>query len=225
MSTYRFISSQERPRERLINHGPQVLTTPELLAIILRTGVNGCDAVNFGARLLNEFGGLRSLLAADIALLQKVKGLGNAKICQLLAIHELAQRSLEEELQSRSALDHPQKVKAYCSSKLAHLTVEHCMAIYLDTRYRLICSEEISQGTLSQASVYPRELIKSALKHHAAAVILSHNHPSGIPEPSMADITLTQHIRKALQLVDIKLLDHLIVAAGQTVSLAEKGDI
>ena len=225
MSTYRFISDQERPRERLISHGPEVLTTPELLAIVLRTGINGCDAVNFGARLLHEFGGLRNLLAADITLLKSVKGLGNAKTCQLLAIHELAKRSLEEELQSRNALDHPHKVKAYCSSKLAHLNVEHCMAIYLDTRYRLICSEQISQGTLSQASVYPRELVKSSLKHHAAAVIIAHNHPSGIPEPSMADISLTKHIQKALQLVDIKLLDHLIVAAEKAVSLAEKGHL
>ncbi len=215
----------ERPRERLLAHGAHVLTTPELLAIVLRTGTPGCDAVALGHGLIARFGGLRGLLSADAAALMGVPGLGMAKTCELLAIDELGRRALEEDLKSGTALDQPQQVKAYCMANLGHLRVEHCLALYLDSQYRLISGEEVARGTLSQASVYPREVVKAALRHHAAALILAHNHPSGVAEPSEADLSLTRHLKHALALVDVRLLDHIIVACDKTVSLAERGQV
>lgn len=215
----------ERPRERLLRHGAAVLTDAEILAVMLRTGTAGCDAVTLGRTLLARFGGLRALLSAGRDELLAIPGLGNAKICQLLAVMELARRALEEELVRGCALDQPARVKQYCSSVLGHRTVEHCLALYLDSQYRLIASEDIARGTLTQASVYPREVVRAALGHHAAALILAHNHPSGVSHASAADHRLTQHLKQALALVDIRLLDHLIVAGGQAVSLAELGQI
>ena len=215
----------ERPRERLMAHGAHVLTSPELLAIILRTGTRGCDAVTLGQRLMAHFGGLRGLLSADAAALLRIQGVGIAKASELLAINELNRRSLEEDLKTGAALDQPERVKHYCTARLGHLAVEHCIALYLDSQFRLIASEEVSRGTLTQASVYPREIIKSGLRHHAAALILAHNHPSGVAEPSTADLSLTQHLKKALALVDIRLLDHLIVTANSATSLAERGQV
>ncbi|PLC51780.1 hypothetical protein CR159_01800 [Pollutimonas subterranea] len=215
----------ERPRERLLAHGAHVLTSPELLAILLRTGIRGCDAVGLGHQLIERFNGLRGLLSADAQTLLGITGLGTAKTCELLAINELNRRALEEDLKTGQALDQPQRVKHYCSAKLGHLSVEHCMALYLDSQFRLIVSEEISRGTLTQASVYPREVIKAGLKHHAAALILAHNHPSGVSEPSEADLALTRHLKHALALVDIRLLDHLIVTACGAISLAERGQL
>lgn len=215
----------ERPRERLLAHGAHVLTSPELLAIILRTGIKGCDAVSLGHRLIEQFNGLRGLLSADPQTLMGISGLGVAKTCELLAINELNRRALEEDLKSGQALDQPQRVKHYCTAKLGHLRVEHCLALYLDSQFRLITTEEVSRGTLTQASVYPREVIKSGLKHHAAALILAHNHPSGVSEPSEADLALTRHLKHALALVDIRLLDHLIVTPSGAVSLAERGQV
>jgi len=218
-------SQAERPRERLLAHGAHVLTSAELLAIILRTGIKGCDAVSLGHRLIRQFNGLRGLLSTDADTLMSVQGLGAAKACELLAINELSRRALEEDLKAGQALNQPQHVKHYCTAKLGHLQVEHCMALYLDSQFRLITSEEVSRGTLTQASVYPREVIKSGLKHHAAALILAHNHPSGVAEPSQADLALTRHLKQALALVDIRLLDHLIVTGTGAISLAERGQI
>ncbi|NLY28100.1 MAG: DNA repair protein RadC [Alcaligenaceae bacterium] len=215
----------ERPRERLLQHGAHVLTTAELLAIVLRTGMRGCDAVMLGHRLLERFGDLRSLLGADQQSLLATPGLGQAKTCELLAIRELNRRAATEEIHSGEVLNQPERVKNYCIAHLGHLKIEHCMALYLDSQFRLITSEEISRGTLTQASVYPREVIKSGLRHHAAALILAHNHPSGVSEPSQADIHLTQHLKKALALVDIRLLDHLIITATGALSLAERGQL
>lgn len=215
----------ERPRERLMAHGAHVLTTAELLAIILRTGTRNCDAVTLGHQLIDYFGGIRNLLAADAATLLRIKGIGLAKACELLAINELNRRALEEDLRTGMALDQPGRVKQYCTARLGHLSVEHCMALYLDSQFRLIATEEVSRGTLTQASVYPREIIKSGLKHHAAALILAHNHPSGVAEPSDADLALTRHLKNALALVDIRLLDHLIVTANNATSLAERGQV
>lgn len=225
MTHYTPHAKPERPRERLLAHGAQVLTSPELLAIILRTGLRGTDAVTLARRLMDEFGGLRALLSADAQTLLGKSGLGMAKTCELLAINELNRRALEEDMKTGHALDQPQRVKHYCTAKLGHLSVEHCMALYLDSQFRLITSEEISRGTLTQASVYPREVIKAGLKHHAAALILAHNHPSGIAEPSEADLNLTRHLKNALALVDIRLLDHLIVTGTGAISLAERGQI
>ena len=218
-------ASSERPRERLLAHGPQVLTSAELLAIILRTGIKGCDVVSLSRRLIERCGGLRGLLSADTAQLLSLPGLGRAKACEIMAINELGRRALEEDLRAGETLDQPTRVKQYCTAQLAHLDIEHCIALYLDSRFRLIACEEVSRGTLSQASVYPREVVKAALRHHAAALILAHNHPSGVAEPSQADIALTTHLRKALALVDVRLLDHLIVTRNSAVSLAEQGVI
>ncbi len=215
----------ERPRERLLTHGAAVLTSAELLAIILRTGVRGRDAVALGQALLTQFGGLRALLAADAASLLRVHGLGQAKVCELQAISELNRRALEEELRLGVALDHPERVRQYCILHLGQRAIEHCMALYLDSQYRLITAEEVARGTLSQASVYPREIIKASLRHHAAALILAHNHPSGVAEPSQADLALTRHLKSALALVDVRLLDHLVVTANSAVSLAERGQL
>jgi len=223
--TIHSIQTPERPRERLLAHGVQVLTSPELLAIVLRTGAPGCDAVTLARELITQFNGLRGLLSADAQTLLGIKGLGAAKTCELIAINELNRRALEEDLKTGHALDQPQRVKHYCTAKLGHLSVEHCIALYLDSQFRLITSEEISRGTLTQASVYPREVIKAGLRHHAAALILAHNHPSGVAEPSEADLALTRHLKHALALVDIRLLDHLIVTGAGAISLAERGQI
>lgn len=213
----------ERPRERLLAHGPQVLTTAELLAVILRTGIKGCGAVALSHRLIGHCGGLRGLLAADAATLLSLPGLGQAKTCEILAISELSRRALEEQLRAGDKLDQASHVKRYCIARLGHLEIEHCVALYLDSRLRLIACEEVSRGTLSQSSVYPREVVKAALRHHAAAIILAHNHPSGVAEPSQADLALTLHLRKALALVDVRLLDHLIITRDAALSLAERG--
>jgi DNA repair protein RadC len=209
----------------LLTHGAQSLTNAELLAIILRTGIRGCDAVTLGQQLIEHFRGLRSLLSADSKSLLEMTGLGQAKTCELLAINELNRRALQEELQHGRALDQPEHVKRYCTASIGHRKIEHCMALYLDSQFRLIESEEVSRGTLTQASVYPREIVKSALRHHAAALILAHNHPSGVTEASQADLALTRHLKNALALVDIRLLDHLIVTPTQAISLAEQGQV
>jgi len=219
------LSVEERPRERLLRHGASVLTDAELLAIMLRTGSAKQNAVTLGRSLLVRFGGLRALLAAAPEELGRLPGMGSAKICQLLAVRELGRRSLEEDLVRDCALDHPDRVKRYCTTLLADRTVEHCLALYLDGRYRLIASEEVSRGTLSQTSVYPRELVRAALRHHAAALILAHNHPSGDCQPSAADRALTRQLKAALALVDVRLLDHLVIAGSQSVSLAELGQV
>ncbi len=215
----------ERPRERILAHGPGVLSSAELLAIILRTGMTGCSAVELARSLLQEFGGLRRLLSADAKSLLSIKGLGLAKTAEIMAINELSRRALEEELKFGQSMSRPELVKKYCTLRLGHLYVEHCIALFLDSQYRLIACEELSRGTLTQASVYPREVIKACLHHHAAAMILAHNHPSGVAEPSSADLHLTQHLKKALALVDVRLLDHLIVTPNGATSLAEMGQL
>ncbi|MER1966255.1 DNA repair protein RadC [Castellaniella sp. GW247-6E4] len=219
------IASPERPRERLLAHGARSLTSAELLAVVLRTGTRGCDAVALGRRLLERFGGLRALLSAPAGTLLEIPGVGVAKTCELLAIQELSRRALEEGLRAGQSMDQPQRVKQFCAAHLAHLRVEHCIALYLDTQLQLIGCEEVSRGTLSQATVYPREVVRAALGHHAAGLILAHNHPSGLAEPSPADLSLTRHLKQALALVDIRLIDHLIVGASGTVSLAERGEL
>jgi len=217
------LSHAERPRERMLTHGPQALTTAELLAIVLRTGVAGCDSVSMGNLLLRRFGGLRGLLCADLHTLRTIKGLGAAKACELRAVSELHCRALEEQLADRQTLPDAGQVKKYCAARLGHHKIEHCIALYLDCQLRLIAAEEVARGTLSQASVYPREIVKAALSHHAASVVLAHNHPSGTTQASEADIALTRHLRNALALVDIKLIDHIIVAGGNACSLMEQG--
>src|SRR5690606_24645624 len=214
-----------RPRERPPAHGAQVLTTPELLAIALRTGPRGSDAVDLARSLISRANALRGLLSADAQALLKMPGLGPAKTCELLAINELNRRALAETLQAGIDLDQPQRVKHYCIAMLGHLRVEHCMALYLDSQYRLVAAEELARGTLSQAPLYPREVVRAGLRHHAAALIPAHTLPSAVSDPSQADLALTRHLKHALALVDIRLLDHLIVTAENAVSLAERGQV
>ncbi len=215
----------ERPRERLLRHGAQALTSPELLAVLLRTGTRGITAVDMGHRMIEHFGGLRRLLAAESSALLAFPGMGAAKTCELLAVQELSRRALEEPLRNGRALSQPDRVKQFCAMRLAHLRVEHCIALFLDSQLQLIECTEVARGTLSHASVYPREVVKAALEHYAAALILAHNHPSGLAEPSPADLTLTRQLKQALALVDVRLLDHLIVGATEVTSLAERGQV
>ncbi len=219
------LPKHERPRERLLRHGAAALQDAELLAIALRTGIPGLNVVELGNQLLTRFGGLRGLLGATPEELMAIPGLGAAKSSLLAALLELARRATEEDLTRNDTLNHPLQVKQYCKMALGHRPVEHCIALYLDNRLRLIATGELARGTLSQASVYPREVVREALRHHAAALIVAHNHPSGLAEPSAADRGFTQHLKQALALVDIRLVDHLIVAASTVISMAEIGSL
>jgi DNA repair protein RadC len=217
------LPGHERPRERLLRHGAAALNDSELLAVALRTGTRGINAVELGRQLLARFNGLRGLFSASPQELQTVPGLGSAKVCALAAVLELARRCAEEELARGGALSHPDRVKQYCRAALGHLAVEHCIALYLDNQLNLIATGELARGTLAQAQVYPREVVREALRRHAAALILAHNHPSGLAQPSAADLDLTRQLRDALALVDVRLVDHLIVAADQVVSMSQLG--
>jgi len=214
---------QERPRERLLALGPASLADAELLAILLRTGVRGKSAVDVARELIGRFGSVAGLLEAGSANLEETPGLGNAKLAQLQAALELARRALREELSSRDALASPRAVRDYLRLTLARRDHEVFVVVLLDAQHRVVTSEELFRGTLTQTSVYPREVVKCALKHNAAAVIFAHNHPSGVAEPSHADEILTRSLKAALALVDVQVLDHFIVAGTRTMSFAERG--
>jgi len=213
----------ERPRERLLALGAASLADAELLAILLRTGIKGKSAVDLARQLLGRFGSVSALLEAGSASLAETPGLGSAKLAQLQAALELVRRALSEELSSRDALSSPRAVRDYLRLVLAGREQEVFVVLLLDAQHRVIASEELFHGTLSQTSVYPREVVKCALKHNAAAVIFAHNHPSGVAEPSHADEILTRSLKAALALVDIQVLDHFIVAGSRTMSFAERG--
>jgi DNA repair protein RadC len=213
----------ERPRERLLEQGPASLTDAELLAVILRTGTAGRSALDLGREALARFGGLSGLLAAPTDRLIALEGLGPAKSAQLQAVLELARRSLREEVQHATALSSPDKVRAYLRLTLSSRPHEVFMALFLDAQNRLIVADELFRGTLSQTSVYPREVVKRALAVNAGAVIFAHNHPSGVAEPSRSDELLTTSLKQALALVDVRVLDHLIVAGSNVLSFAERG--
>lgn len=215
----------QRPRERLIRQGAQVLSDAELLSVFLRVGVRGKSAVDLGREMLQEFGSLRSLFAANLQDFSKVPGLGNAKFAQLQAVLELAKRSISEELQINSSLSSPQAVKQFLQLQIGNKQYESFTVLFLDVKNRLISAQELFRGSLSHASVYPREVVKTALSYNAASLILAHNHPSGSTEPSQADLSLTQTLKSALALVDIRVLDHFIVANNQIYSFAENGQI
>ncbi len=214
---------QERPRERLLALGPASLADAELLAILLRTGVKGKSAVDLARQLLGRFGSISALLEAGSTGVGETPGLGDAKLAQLKAALELARRALREEISSRDALASPRAVRDYLRLALAGREQEVFLLVLLDAQHRVIASEELFQGTLTQTSVYPREVVKCALKHNAAAVIFAHNHPSGVAEPSHADEILTRSLKSALALVDIQVLDHFIVAGTRSMSFAERG--
>jgi DNA repair protein RadC len=213
----------ERPREKLLQRGASALSDAELLAIFLRTGVAGKTAVDLARELLQEYGGLRQLLCAEQTRFCRSRGLGAAKYAQLQAVLEMGRRYLHEDLQQSQALTSPADSRRFLQAKLRHYPYEVFSCLFLDNRHRLIVFEELFRGTIDGASVYPREVVKRALEHNAAALILAHNHPSGIGEPSEADRRITQRLREALALVDIRLLDHFVIGDGEPVSLAERG--
>ncbi len=213
----------ERPREKLLARGAAVLSDAELLAIFLRTGVAGKTAVDLARELLVRFGGLNALLAAGHADFCAAPGLGDAKYAQLQAVLEMARRALAESARERDALSSPAAVRDYLRLTLRERPHEVFLALFLDARNRVLAEEELFRGTLTQTSVYPREVVKRALAHNAAAVILAHNHPSGTAEPSAADLDLTRTLRDALALVDVRVLDHFIVAGEAGCSFAETG--
>ncbi|GAB2904110.1 DNA repair protein RadC [Microbulbifer echini] len=213
----------ERPREKLLAKGAGALSDAELLAIFLRVGLPGVSAVDLARGLLSEFGGLRALLEVDREQFCRARGLGDAKFVQLQAALEMARRHLAEVVQQGSALCSPAAVRDYLAMQLRHRRREVFCCLYLDTQHRVITFEELFEGTLNAASVYPREVVQAALYRGAAAVILAHNHPSGVSEPSQADIWITERLVQALELVDVKVLDHLIVGEGRALSFAEQG--
>ncbi|MFN4351405.1 MAG: RadC family protein [Hylemonella sp.] len=215
-----------RPREKLLARGPGALSDAELLALLLRTGLAGKGVLQLAQELLDVktgFGGMAGLLHATADDLKRIKGLGPAKRAELVAVLELARRALAEQLRERAALDTPQAVKDYLQLHLANKKHECFAVLFLDNQHKLLALEELFRGTLAQTSVYPREVVLRALHHHAAAVVLAHNHPSGTVLPSRADEALTQALKAALALVDVRVLDHVIVAPGLALSMAEKG--
>jgi DNA repair protein RadC len=212
----------ERPRERLLAKGASILSDAELLAVLLRTGLRGKSAVELARELLEQFNGLTGLFSAGDEL-AKVKGLGEAKRAQFAAALELARRSIEEKLQSGAALTSPGAVRDYLRLALGGKLHEVFVCIWLDAQHRVIKFDEPFRGTLTQTSVYPREIVKAALKANAAAVIFAHNHPSGAAQPSQADELLTHNLKEALALVDVKVLDHFVVAGNHALSFAERG--
>lgn len=215
--------TKERPREKLLLHGSSALSDAELLAIFLRTGCAGKSAVDLARDLLSTFGGLRALLEANQTQFCAAVGLGQAKFTQLQAVLEMAKRHLAEKLERGDTLSSADTVRRYLHAQLRHQEQEVFAILFLDNHHRLLAYEELFYGTINSTSVYPREVVKKALSHNAAAVILSHNHPSGIAEPSRDDRLITQQLVKALSLVDVNVLDHMIVGDGHIVSLAERG--
>jgi DNA repair protein RadC len=215
---------EARPREKLMALGPGSLADAELLALLLRTGLPGKNVLQLAQDLLDGFGGINGLLHAGLDDLRRIKGLGgSAKRSNLAAVLELARRAMAQGLKERELFESPDAVKHYVQLQLAARPHEVFAALFLDAQHRLIALEELFRGTLTQTSVYPREVVTRALHHRAAALILAHNHPSGCVEPSRADEALTHTLRAALALIDVRVLDHVIVAPGRALSMAERG--
>jgi DNA repair protein RadC len=213
---------EDRPRERLLAQGAKVLSDAELVAILLRTGLPGKSAVDLGRELMQRFNGVSGVLEAG-ARLGEIKGLGPAKRAQFTAAIELARRALQEKMKETAALTSPGEVRDYLRLALSRREEEAFVCIWLDAQHKVIEIQEAFAGTLTQTSVYPREIVKAALARNAAAVIFAHNHPSGVAQPSQADELLTRNLKEALALVDVKVLDHFIVAGNQAISFAERG--
>lgn len=215
--------AEERPREKLLARGPAALSDAELLAIFLRTGIAGKTAVDLARDLLGEFGSLRHLLCADQQGFQQHKGLGPAKYAQLQAVLEMGRRHLYAEIAKGEALGDPNDTRRFLTIRLRDLPHEIFGCLFLDNRHRVIAFEELFRGTINSASVHPREVLKRVLQHNAAAVILAHNHPSGVAEPSEADRYLTRRLQEALELIDVRVLDHIVIGDGESVAFAERG--
>jgi DNA repair protein RadC len=212
-----------RPREKLLALGPQALADVELLALLLRTGLPGQGVMALAESVLKSFDGWAGLLRADASALERIKGLGPAKRAELTAVMEMARRALQQRLADAPVFDSPAAVKQFVALAIGALPHEVFSVLFLDSQHRLLKHDEMFRGTLSQTSVYPREVVRRALELNSAAVILAHNHPSGTAEPSRADEFLTQSLKSALQLVDVRVLDHLVVGRGTVVSFAERG--
>ncbi len=224
------LPTDSQPREKLLARGPAALADAELLAILLRTGIRGKGVLQMAEELLSApepegggFGGFGGLLHASADDLRRIKGLGPAKRAELVAVLELARRALAQQLREREVFDSPGAVKHYLQLHLAAKAHEVFAVLFLDSQNRLIALEELFRGTLTQTSVYPREVVLRALHHHAAAVVLAHNHPSGSVQPSRADEALTRTLKTTLALIDVRVLDHVIVAPGAALSMAEEG--
>ncbi|MGF0240244.1 RadC family protein [Rhodococcus sp. IEGM1300] len=213
----------ERPREKLLEMGSASLSDAELLAIFIRTGVSGKSAVDLARHLLQQFGSLRRLLEADQKAFSEQLGLGPAKFAQLQAVQEMGRRHMAERLRNKSALENPQAVRDYLKSMLRHEPHEVFGCLFLDSRHQVLTFEALFRGSIDCTSVHPREVVKRALANNAAAVILCHNHPSGNSTPSQADRSLTDRLRKSLELIDVRVLDHFIVGDGEPLSMAEYG--
>jgi len=212
----------ERPREKLLAKGVAALSDAELVAVLLRSGVRGKSAVDLARDLLTQYAGVTHMLEAG-AELETIKGLGPAKRAQFAAAIELARRSLQEKLKENAALTSPGAVRDYLRLRLASRKEEAFVCIWLDAQHRALAIDEPFRGTLTQTSVYPREIVKAALRFNAAAVIFAHNHPSGVAQPSQSDELLTRNLKEALALIEVKVLDHFIVAGNQAISFAERG--
>ena len=213
----------ERPRERLAARGPAALSDAELVAVLLDNGRAGLAAIDLSRALLERFGRLSGLMEASSSDVARVRGVGEAKAARVVAAREVARRVLAEQMQARDSLASPSAVRSFLRLRLQHLGHEVFWVVFLDAQNRVIAAEELFRGTLTQTSVYPREVVKRALAHNAAGVILAHNHPSGVAEPSIQDQALTRALAESLALVDVKVLDHFIVAPGAGLSFAERG--
>ncbi|MBC7779013.1 MAG: DNA repair protein RadC [Proteobacteria bacterium] len=223
MTSIKHWPTGERPREKLRARGADALSDAELLAILLRHGGRGMSAVDLGRDLIRRFGSIGALLLADERSFCAAPGLGPARFVEMQAMVALMRRMLRETLRDASVLDSPQDVRDYLKLSLAAREYEVFVAVFLDTQHRILVDTELFRGTLSQTSVYPREVVKAALAANAAAVIFAHNHPSGVAEPSRSDELLTRALKDALALVDVRVLDHFVVARGGVVSFAERG--
>ena len=219
------LNKDHRPREKLLSKGVKVLSDAELLAIFLRTGVAGTSAIELAAELLEKFSGLSLLLNADVKQFCAIKGLGPAKYCQLHATLELTKRYLEEQLESEQVFNRPQQVENFLAVQMSGYQREVFSIMLLNSQHRLLGYHELFYGTIDSATIHPREVVRLALEKNAAAVIAAHNHPSGATKPSRADIVITKQLQSALELFDIRLLDHFIIGRGEVSSLAQLGEI
>lgn len=213
----------ERPREKLLSQGAQSLSDAELLAIFLRTGIKGKTAVDLARDLLKSFQGLRNLLLANFDQLNQHKGLGKTKYAELQAVLEMSRRHLQSSLSKKDLIRHSDDTKRFLMAQLRDLEHEVFACLYLNSKHQIICFEELFKGSLNSANIYPRELIKRALHHNAASIILAHNHPSGDPTPSQSDIQITQQLTAALDTISIDIIDHIVIGDGEILSFAEQG--